>query len=144
MHMLASYGEAQLANGDLSAANEFCRQCLEAATITESKKYLARGWRLKAELAKASLRWEDASTALDQSLAFASNIGNPTQLWRTYLARAEVLKMTGKTNESEAAYRAASRTIGDIGASLSRPELKALFEGSTLFESVRSQIVESR
>src|SRR5262249_35754347 len=85
-HLFASLGDLWLARGDYSKAQEFCNHCLEIATRTNSKKNLAKGLRLKGEIAQARRQFEEAENALGQALTIAQVIGNPTQLWKTHRA----------------------------------------------------------
>jgi class 3 adenylate cyclase/tetratricopeptide (TPR) repeat protein len=138
-HLFAGLGETWLALGDATKADNFCNQCLELATRTDSKKYLARGWRLKGEIAMARLRWEDAEEALRKALGFARRVGNPTQLWKTHLALGQLYRETRRPQPARSSFAAARKVCDGIGRSLQTPELKQGFERSPLIRSVLEQ-----
>jgi tetratricopeptide (TPR) repeat protein len=86
-HLFAGLGEVWLASDDPARADDFCNQCLELATRTDSKKYLARGWRLKGEIAKARLHWGTPRNAYEglsaspSGSAIRPSSGRP--IWRS-------------------------------------------------------------
>jgi class 3 adenylate cyclase/tetratricopeptide (TPR) repeat protein len=129
-HLFAGLGEAWLASDDPAKAADFCNQCLELATRTDSKKYLVRGWRLKGEIAAAHLQWEEAEEALRKALSFAKRLGNPTQLWKTHLALGQLYHDTQRTDAARSSLAAARTVIDRVGRSLQTPELKQGFEHS--------------
>jgi class 3 adenylate cyclase/tetratricopeptide (TPR) repeat protein len=138
-HLFAGLGEVRLAMDDPAKAEDYCNQCLELATRTDSKKYLVRGWRLKGEIAKARLRWEDAEECLKTALDFAQRVGNPTQLWKTHLAVGQLYRDTRRIDAARASLTAVRKVIGGIGQSLQTPELKEGFERSSSIREVYEQ-----
>jgi class 3 adenylate cyclase/tetratricopeptide (TPR) repeat protein len=138
-HLFAGLGETWLALDDPAKANDFCNQCLDLATGTDSKKYLARGWRLRGEIAVARLQWEEAEEALRKALAFAKRVGNPTQLWRTHSACGELYRDTRRPDLAGSSFAASRKVIDGIGQSLRSPELKEGFERSQVIRSACEQ-----
>lgn len=108
-----------------------------ARDATGSKKYLARGWRLKGRISIARLEFEEAEDALRKAMTFAERVGNPTQLWKTHLALERLYADTRRAEPARAASAAASRVIDGIGRSLRTEELKQASSRSPLFQSVR-------
>jgi len=139
-HLFAGLGEAWLASDDPTRADDFCNQCLDLATRTDSKKYLVRGWRLKGEIAMARLQWEEAEEALRKALSLAKWVGNPTQLWKTQMALGELYRDTRRAEQGRASFAAASKVIDGIGQNLQTPELKEGFERSPFFRAVYERI----
>jgi len=84
MHLFATMAQIALASGDHGKATEWTDRCLEIATRTHAPKNLVKGWRLRGEIALARRQWDDAASALKQTLDIARPLANPTQLWRTY------------------------------------------------------------
>src|SRR4029434_8750243 len=74
MHCFATMGELALARGDLDAAARLADQSLEIAVSSRSRKYESRVRRLTGGVAAARRRWDDADTALRESLAIAQAI----------------------------------------------------------------------
>jgi transcriptional regulator with AAA-type ATPase domain/tetratricopeptide (TPR) repeat protein len=125
----ASLGELSLARGDLDGARTRAQQCLEAATRSNARKNLVKGWRLSGEIACAARRWDEAHTALNEALVVAKAIGNPTQLWRTHAALGTYQAQRGENDAAQDAYRAARAVIDAMLAGLATPQLRASLEG---------------
>jgi class 3 adenylate cyclase/tetratricopeptide (TPR) repeat protein len=138
-HLFAGLGEVWLALDDPAKAEHFCNMCLELATRTKSRKYLVRGWRLKGEIAKARLQWQDAEQALRKALTLAGRVGNPTQLWKTHLALGQLYRETRRIDSARASFAAGRGVVDRIGQSLRTPELKEGFERSPLMPAVYEQ-----
>jgi len=132
-HLFVGYGEACLALDDPVGADDWANQCLDLAARTDSKKYLIRGWRLKAEIDVARQRWEDAEQTLKQALGIAERIGNPTQLWRTQLALSQLYRDIKRPDQARVAALAVRKILDGIGASLKTPSLHEAFEHSRVF-----------
>ena len=124
----ASMGELALARGDLDGARARARQCLEAATRSNARKNLVKGWRLTGEIACAAHRWEEAHTALNEALVVAAAIRNPTQLWRTHRAFGAYHAARGEKETAHEAYRAARAVVDDMLVAVTGPELRASLE----------------
>jgi tetratricopeptide (TPR) repeat protein len=73
IHLHASLGDLALAGGDLDRARRHAEECLERATRTRSRKYLVKGWRLRAEIALARRQWAEAEGALREAMAVPSS-----------------------------------------------------------------------
>jgi tetratricopeptide (TPR) repeat protein len=128
----SSMGELALAQGDLDRARARARQCLEAATETSARKNLVKGWRLSGAIATAARRWDEAHAALDEALALAKTIGNPTQLWQTYAALGRYHEQRGEKDAAHRAYMAARVVIDGIVGGLSTPRLRGSLESLPL------------
>ena len=70
---------------------EFADRCLDIATRTTSRKYEVRGKRL-GEIALAQRQWEETEAWLRQALLLARTVGNPPQLWKTYVAMGHLFR----------------------------------------------------
>ncbi len=138
-HLFVGLGEVWLASDDPARAEDFCNQCLELATRTDSKKYLVRGWRLKAQIAKARRHSEEAEEALRKSLTYAKRVRNPTQLWKTHLALGQLCRDTRRVDAARSSFAAARKVIAGIGRSLQTPELTEGFARSPLIRAAYEQ-----
>jgi tetratricopeptide (TPR) repeat protein len=128
MRLFAGLGELGLVRGDAERATEFADRCLELATRTNSRKNLAKGWRLRGQIALARRQLDDAETAFRQSLASAEAIGNPRQLWVTHAALGE-LHVAGQRHDlAGEAYRAARDVLDRVKGSLRDPGLRTSLE----------------
>jgi tetratricopeptide (TPR) repeat protein len=122
--------------GDLNQAQTFADQCLEKATRTNSRKYLAKARRLKAEIAALGKKWDEAESAFQQALSIAKVISNPTQLWKTYFSMGKFYGASGKHEQAQVSYRAARDVIDQIKSGLQNPDLRSGFERSSLISAV--------
>lgn len=125
IHLYASLGELALAEGDLERALALARECLERATRTNSRRYIARGSRLLGEIALNRRQWEEAERALGEALSIAQAIGNPTQLWKTHVALGQLHDAMKRPDAARGAYAAAREVINGMRNRLEHPELKA-------------------
>ncbi|HET6519878.1 MAG TPA: hypothetical protein VFG47_08655, partial [Geminicoccaceae bacterium] len=132
-HLFGSLAALALAEGDPARAEEFANRCLDLATRSRAKKYLAIGWRLRGEIAAAGRRWEEAEAHLRSALAFARSLRNPTQLWKTQLSLGQLLAETGRRAAAGRAFDASRGVIDRLAAGLRTPTLKAGIEGSLVF-----------
>ena len=128
MRLFASLGELWLARGDPARATEFADRCLELATRTNSRKNLAKGWRLRGQIALARRQLDDAETAFRQSLAIAEAIENPRQLWVTRAALGELHMARQRQDLAGEAYRAARDVLDRVKGGLRDPGLRASLE----------------
>jgi len=137
-HLFASRGELRLAQGDPGRAEEFARRCLQTATATNSRKYMVKGWRLKAATALSHRRPEEAESAMHQALSLAEHINNPTQLWKTHLAAGDFYTETGRQEQARAAYRSARDVVDRVKANLADEKLRNSLESSSLIRRIYS------
>jgi tetratricopeptide (TPR) repeat protein len=134
-HLFASLGDLWLARGEYTKALEFCDHCLDSATRTNSKKNLVKGWRLKGEIALARHRLDEAEHALRQGLTIAQVIGNPTQLWKSYVALGRLCSDARKPELAEQAFNAARGVVDRMKANLRNPLLRTGLE-SPIFQKI--------
>ena len=141
IRLASSQGELALARGDLDAAANHARRCLDLATRTNARKNLVKAWRLAGETACAAGRWDDAGRALQEARAIAEAIGNPAQLWRTYSALATFYAGHG---EKEAARRAAADAVQVVDGVLAGLPDESLRESLNRLPLVREARARAR
>ena len=130
MHCFATMGELALARGDLDAAARLADQSLEIAVASRSRKYESRARRLAGEAATARRRWDDADTALRESLAIAEAIGEPRQTWMSLAALGRLHRGRGQSDGAYRHYRAARGLVDEILSAVSEPGLHRGLETS--------------
>lgn len=135
-YLFASLGELWLARGDLARAREFADRCLAIATRTASRKYLAWGWRLAGEIARARRQGDEAERALGEALAAARFVRNPTQLWKTLLALGRLRDARGRPEAAQEAYQAARGILERVKAGLRDEPLRASVERAPVLREV--------
>ena len=125
MRLLEDLGALWLARGDPARAAGFADESLELATRTRSRKNQVKGWRLRGEIALARRELDGAEAAFRQALAIATEIGNPTQLWKTHTALGHLHAARPRPDAARDAYRAAGAVIERVRAGLRDPALRA-------------------
>ena len=136
LHLFASLGELWLARGELAKAQEFADRCLEIATRTHSRKYEVQGKRLWGEIALAQRQWQEAETWLRQALLLARTVGNPPQLWKTYVAMGHLFREMQQPTHAQEFYQAARDVIYCIKVTLPSAELRTSLEQSPLIQQI--------
>ncbi len=136
LHLFSSYGEFQLAHGNLTRAGEFAGRCLDEATRTGSRKYLVKGLRLKGEIAAAHKNWDEAQSAFQQALSMAEVISNPPQLWKTHFAMGGFYSAAAKQENARVSYRAAREVIDRVKAGLQHSGLQNSLASDSLIRRV--------
>jgi class 3 adenylate cyclase/tetratricopeptide (TPR) repeat protein len=139
-HLFASLGELWVARGDPDRARGFAEQCLALATHSRARKYLIKGWRLEAEIAAAHRQWEDADRALREAVAAAGQLGSPTQLWKTHLARGRLAEARGQREDARRAYRAAREVLDRVRSRLETPALRTAFECAPFVRTIHDLV----
>ena len=123
-HLLASLADLALARGDHAAAEAQATACLELATLSQSRKYVVRGWRVRGQIALAERRWDAAEHALGEAITVARLIRNPTQLWRTHVAFARLHAARGQNDVASADWDEARRVVEGRREHASNPEIR--------------------
>jgi tetratricopeptide (TPR) repeat protein len=135
-HLFASLGDLWLARGDYTKAAEFAGQCLDIARRTHSKKNLVKGLRLRGEIAMARRQWDDAEATLLEAVTIAETVGNPTQLWKTYLAAGRLKAHLQKHDETRVACLKAREVVDRVRANLQSQALRVGFESSPVIQQI--------
>jgi class 3 adenylate cyclase/tetratricopeptide (TPR) repeat protein len=123
-HLLASLADLALARGDHAAAEARATECLELATLTQSRKYVVRGLRVRGQIALAERRWDGAEYALGEAITVARLIRNPTQLWRTHIELARLHSARGQDDVASADWEEARRVVEGRREHASNPEIR--------------------
>ena len=91
------------------------------------------------EIAIAHRQWKEAEGALRQALTLAQAIGNPTQLWKTYLAYGALYTATQQPERAQHVYGAAHDVLERVKSSLRDPGLRSSLELSPLMHHVHDR-----
>jgi len=136
-HLCHSYGELCLARQEFGTALSYADECIERAEATGRKKNVVKGRRLRGQALFATGDLAAAEGELLAALEIAKEIGNPPQLWKTYIALGELREKQGKVEESRAAYRDALSVIENVAAALTDESLRETFLTSNMVQRVR-------
>ena len=136
-HLFHSYGELALARGDLDGALAYAGECLQRAEATDSRKNVVKARRLRAQVFLARHELAVAEQEIAQALAVARRLGNPPQLWRTYVTLGEVRRAQGRARDALAAYRAALAVVDGVAAGLAGLPLRETLLSSPHVQDLR-------
>jgi tetratricopeptide (TPR) repeat protein len=120
-------GVILLKRGDLDGAEEIVRQCLEAATKRQYKKYIGRAERLSGQILAERNAHDLAEAKLVEALSKLEEVGNPKQLWITYTALAELYKKMNRPDLEREHWQAAASVINSTADGLKDEELRMTF-----------------
>jgi class 3 adenylate cyclase/tetratricopeptide (TPR) repeat protein len=137
-HLMHSLGEAVLAAGDADRALALADECLSLAEPTESKKNVVKGRRLRGQALIVKGQLEKAEAELSTALEVASGAGNPPQLWKTWVALAQLRRAQAKAVDARDAYRESLAVVDEVAAALSDEPLRKTFLGSSEVQEIRA------
>jgi tetratricopeptide (TPR) repeat protein len=141
-HFFHSAGELALARGQLERAQALADECLAGAEATDSRKNVVKARRLRAQVFLARNQVAAADQEIGQALVLAEPLGNPPQLWRTYVALGEVRRAQDRARDAGAAYRAALGVVERVARGLGDPTLRERFQQSPHVRDIRRRLME--
>ena len=80
---------------------------------------------------------DEADQEIEMALAIARGIGNPPQIWKTYVALGDLRKAQGQEKEATAAYREAVAVIERVATDLDDEKLRDTFLSSPHVQAIR-------
>ena len=132
-----SYGELWLIRGRHDKALAYADECLTLAEENNRRKNIVKGRRLRGQAFLAQSKLKEAEEELTTALCLAKEIGNPPQLWQTYVATGDLRQAQDRPNEAHRAYRDALSIIEDVAAGLNDESLKDTFLNSSHVQAIR-------
>jgi tetratricopeptide (TPR) repeat protein len=131
-----SLGEVLLNEGDLDRALSLADECLALAEPSDSRKNIVKGRRLRGEVFHKQGEFMEAEKEFSKALAIAQEIGNPPQLWKTYIALGDLQHDLKKKDKALQAYHNAVLVIDKVAKELNDQMLKATFLNSEHVQSI--------
>ncbi|GAC1546755.1 MAG: hypothetical protein NVS2B7_22120 [Herpetosiphon sp.] len=138
-HLFHSSGELGLVRGDGAKALADAEACLRLAEASDSRKNIVKGRRLRGQVFLAQGHLQQAEQELAAALELAQDVGNPPQLWKTYVAIGQLRQLQGRAADGVAAYRAAVLVIEDVAADLTDPTRRTVFLCSPHIAGIRQR-----
>jgi hypothetical protein len=92
--------------------------------------------RLQGEIATARRHWDDAEGALREAVMIAETVGNPTQLWKTYLAAARLKDLLNRRDDARVGYQKARQVVDRVRATLQNQSLRISLERSPIIQRI--------
>jgi len=135
-HLTHSLGEVLLHQGKVDRALIMADECLSLAEKTNSRKYIVKGWRLRGQVFLKQGEYMEAEKEFSKALAIAQEIGNPPQLWKTYIALGDLRQAQKKKGEALQAYHNAMNVIETVAKGLKDQSLKKSFLNSDHVKSI--------
>jgi tetratricopeptide (TPR) repeat protein len=125
-------GELWLEAGDPDKADSFLAELVQHQWTDKFpfKKHQVRAGRLRGRILSARGEVEEAEPELNRAISLATQIGNPTQLWKTRQALGNVLHNQGKSDDARAEFQAALKVVQGIAKGLTDVALKEGYLGS--------------
>ena len=136
-HFFHSYGELWLARGDHEKALSLADECVALSESTNRPKNVVKGRRLRGQCLLARGKLAEAETEIDIALGIAKEIGNPPQLWKTYVALGDLRKAQGERNQARKAYSEAYSVIESVAEGLTDEALRETFLTSPHVQGIR-------
>ncbi|HEY2844337.1 MAG TPA: AAA family ATPase, partial [Bryobacteraceae bacterium] len=109
---------ARLAKGDLGGAEEAATALVLAADSMADPATRALSWNIRAKVALASERWDDASDSLDRAIASLAGRQVPLAMWRIETTGAEYHRHRGEMKAAELHRAKAQAAVASLAASL--------------------------
>jgi class 3 adenylate cyclase/tetratricopeptide (TPR) repeat protein len=142
-HLFASLGEYWLRRGQPAKAQKYVDQSLAIAVPTKSRKYLAKAWLLRGEIAKANRDWDEAQTWFRQALDTARTIGNPPSKWRAHMAMGRLHYEAERFDLAREEFRAARTVVDGIKSNVHDSELLSGLDGSEEIRLIYERAADS-
>ena len=136
-HIVHSLAEVLVDAGDMEQALTLADECLELAEPTETRKNIVKARRLRGQVFLAQRELAKAELELATALDIAQEIGNPPQLWKTYVALGDLRKAQGNPDGARREYRDALTVIDDVAAGLRDESLRETFLSSDHVRDIR-------
>ncbi|MBI5651805.1 MAG: AAA family ATPase [Chloroflexi bacterium] len=139
-HACHSLGELRLNQGDVASAHALAAECLKIAEATASRKYIVKAKRLMSQVLLTENKYDPAEELLNHALALAQEIGNPPQLWKTWVALGELHARQGTAPRAREAYMNAWQVIDQIARRLHDQELAQIFLAARPVREIRQWV----
>ena len=97
----------------------------------------ARRLRGQVYLRRADL--ESARSEILTAIDLAKEVGNPPQLWKTYVAEGDLMKIFNEPSPAKVAYSNAIRTIENVAEKLHSSKLKKSLLNSDYVKGLREK-----
>ena len=122
----------------------YADECLALAGQSSSEKNMVKGHRLRAQVFLAQGKLEEANQELFIALEVAQQIGNPSQLWKTYAFKGDLRQTQERPDDAYRTYADALAVIEEVAAGLKNMTLRDMFMGSHQVQEIRQKAQRER
>ncbi len=137
------FAEIALAKGDFQNALESAENLLVISKKAGAKKYIAKSWKLKAEVLAKIGNIEEAIALMEDALNVAQQVGNPPLLWQIHHSLGLLEEENGDTRNAGEHYTKAITIIEAVASQLNDVVLKSTLLTSPETRAVRDAIDRS-
>lgn len=130
-------GRLALIKGDYVRALKFAEDSLITSRNADSKKYIAKSLKLKAEAFSGMDKIEAAIELMKSSLRIARQIGNPPSIWQILYSLGLLHEKDGDAEKANECYAQAIALIEAVAAKLNHAVLKTTFLASPETRAIR-------
>ncbi len=143
-HYFHSAGELCLAREETERALGLADECLVLAEPSESKKYIVKARRLRGHALLSAGDIPGALVEMKSAAQIAKVLGNPPQLWKSYVGLAEVLRANNESGASDDALREAGKVVAAVAKGLDDESLRNDFLNSDEIRAIGAGDVPGR
>jgi len=122
--ILLGFAEISLAKGDYAQALKLAEDSLAISEKAGAKKYVAKGWKFKAEVVAKMGDIEEAVKLMENALKLAQDVGNPPLLWQTHYSLGLLLEKHGNPQKASEHYAEAINIIEETASKLNDASIK--------------------
>ncbi len=137
-----SLGNVLFTCGNPERALKLADECIAIAEPSESRKNIVKGLRQSGEIFLAAGDLKKAEQKLTSALSIAQQIGNPPQLWKTFVITGDMRKAQGRPEDACQAYQHSLSTITKVADGLTDKPLKDTFINSPYIKVIRQKANE--
>jgi class 3 adenylate cyclase/tetratricopeptide (TPR) repeat protein len=120
-------GKILMKRGDLEGAENQARLCLKTAMKRDYKKYIGKAERLNGEILLAKGAYDQAEGKFKKAVAKLEEVGNPKQLWMTYVALAQLYEKMKRSDLEREQWQKAAQIVTLTADELQDSNLKETF-----------------
>jgi tetratricopeptide (TPR) repeat protein len=113
-----------LARGDPGRAIAFADACLVVAEATQSRRNIVKGRRVKGEALLVQGNVGEAEEEIAEALRVAREVGNPAQVWKTWVAVGRLRRAQARPEDATSAYQEAIAVVEGMASGLSEAALR--------------------
>ncbi len=141
-HIFLGRGKVMLRKGDYSQALKFSEDSLVLAEKAGAKKYIAKGFQLKAEALAKKGHLRESIDSMQNALKLAQQVGNPPLLWEIRYNLGLLLEKLGDSKKSNEHLTEALSLIMTTAAKLTDTSLKIALRTAPLTKMIRDACAE--
>jgi len=138
------WGEIALAKGDYQQALKLAEDSLAISEKAGSKKYIAKGLKLKAEVLAKMGNLREAIKLMENALQLAQEMGNPPLLWQIHYGLGLLLEKQGDPHKANEHQAEALALIETTATKLNDLSLKNTVLTAPLTKTIRDSYAKTR